>query len=395
MFTGSEATREELQQAANNVEVALERKSDGIPGVSPAAPHQSSDRPWLRRIRSSLSGPFQRIRLRIAPVAKAIEDFTVGLWHVGGSHNQLKYLHDLAVPDLEEGIRRLSSQLHVLSSEIATAEKDLGRRIGGSNEVQAGHAAEFERFRNYVAAQFSSIAARQPAKMNMNTITEPSAISARLYSVIEEHFRGDREEIKRRQSVYLADIKDAAERTHSAIVLDLGCGRGEWLEVLRTVGLSSMGIDSHPAQLAEASKRGLAVVQSDALAFMAGEPAGKYAAVTAFQVAEHLSFETLGLWLVEALRILAPGGVAILETPNPGTVLVGSSSFYLDPTHVKPIPAELMTILLRGVGFASVDTRFLNPHGHLESALGSLPGDIAYLLFGYQDYAAIGVKPID
>ncbi len=216
----------------------------------------------------------------------------------------------------------------------------------------------------------------------------------RLYSAIEDNFRGSRGDIMRRQGVYLPDVRTAIARSQSNVVLDLGCGRGEWLESLRMNGIAAVGVDTHAGQLAEARSLGLAVTEGDAYAFMTAEAANRFAAITAFHVAEHLPFDVLARWLVEAFRILAPGGVVILETPNPANIIVGSSSFYLDPTHNKPLPTELLRVLARSVGFDHLESRFLHPHEHLKAALEGLPPDIAYLLFGYQDYAVIGTKPV-
>jgi O-antigen chain-terminating methyltransferase len=178
-------------------------------------------------------------------------------------------------------------------------------------------------------------------------------------------------------------------------VLDLGCGRGEWVELLTEQGHAAEGIDLNPVQIAEAEAAGLPVRQGDALAALAEAPDNAYAAVTAHHLVEHLPFETVGWMTREALRVLAPGGVLIYETPNPRNLIVGATTFHLDPTHRRPMPAEVLTTLLDTAGYHPVEARPLHPSETLGAFRRDARADpyIAELLFGPQDLAVLATKP--
>jgi len=215
-----------------------------------------------------------------------------------------------------------------------------------------------------------------------------------FYAELEQAFRGSRDEIKSRVAVYLPLLEEAAAGNAAWPVLDLGCGRGEWLEVLREHGLQATGIDTSDASCAECRERGLDVVQADALAYISALPDACLGAVSGMHIAEHLPFEQLLELTRQCVRVLLPGGVLILETPNPGNVLVATNSFYLDPTHRNPIPAALLKLLLESQGLDRVEilelTRYPRQWSSVESEVDRY---LVANLFGAEDYAAIGRKP--
>ncbi|GMG81876.1 hypothetical protein LNKW23_10890 [Paralimibaculum aggregatum] len=216
-----------------------------------------------------------------------------------------------------------------------------------------------------------------------------------FYGRLEDRYRGSREEIRRRLTVYLPDLARAAEATGGKPVLDLGCGRGEWLEVVREAGHPGRGIDLNPVQIAEARAAGLDVEVGDALKALAEAPDDSFSAITAHHLIEHLPFESVTWMTREALRALAPGGVLIYETPNCHNLIVGARTFNIDPTHNKPLPSELLSVLLDSVGFHPVEMRPLHPSETLDSFTRDNRADpyLAELLFGPQDLAAIATKP--
>ncbi len=221
------------------------------------------------------------------------------------------------------------------------------------------------------------------------------ALMDAFYGRLEDRYRGSREEIKERLRVYLPDIARAAEAAPERPVLDLGCGRGEWVELLTDEGHLATGIDLNAVQIAEAEAAGLDVRQGDALETLAEAPDRAYAAITAHHLIEHLPFETLTWMTREALRVLAPGGVLIYETPNCQNLIVGASTFHIDPTHMRPLPPQLLSTLLDTLGFHPVELRPLHPSGTLEPFLRDHRADpyLAELLFGPQDLAVIAQKP--
>jgi len=146
----------------------------------------------------------------------------------------------------------------------------------------------------------------------------------------------------------------------SGEMLDLGCGRGEWLELASENGFTAEGVDLNAIMVAECKGRGFPITD-DALEYLRSLPAKSRGVITAFHLIEHLEFRMLVELLRESLRVLRPDGLAIFETPNPDNVLVGSNRFHSDPTHRHPLPKEYTSFLLRSVGFTDVVIRPLHP----------------------------------
>ena len=217
-----------------------------------------------------------------------------------------------------------------------------------------------------------------------------------LYAALEDEFRGSRLEIKERLRVYVPRLIEAGIGTELMPVLDVGCGRGEWLELLRESQLHASGVDLNRVVLAICRERGLPVVEADAIAHLRSLPEASLGAVTAFHLIEHLALPQLLDLLDAAKRALKPGGVVILETPNPNNMFVSSRYFYLDPTHRHPVPPLLGRFLLEARGFERIEILELHPwpeEHHVDTVTG---GDVAArfneCFYGPQDYAVIGWK---
>jgi O-antigen chain-terminating methyltransferase len=172
------------------------------------------------------------------------------------------------------------------------------------------------------------------------------------YVSFEDSFRGEREDIKQRCAHYLDSLRDASIEPGSGLVLDLGCGRGEWLELLLERGYEARGVDLNAAMLADSRNRGLDVVEADALSYICSLPDASVAAITSMHLVEHLPHDVLIRLLDEAFRVIRPGGLITLETPNPENITVGSCWFYLDPTHRNPIPPQLLQWIVANRGFS-------------------------------------------
>jgi O-antigen chain-terminating methyltransferase len=177
-----------------------------------------------------------------------------------------------------------------------------------------------------------------------------------FYRAFEERYRGSRELIKGRLVAYRPFVEPLLEAYPSATALDLGCGRGEWLELLVESGFKPIGVDLDKGMLEACLERGLPVEQGDALAYLSALPDGSQAVVSAFHVVEHITFDQLGTLVAETLRVLMPGGLLIMETPNPENIVVATRNFYLDPTHQRPIPPMLLAFVAEFAGFARVKT---------------------------------------
>lgn len=172
-----------------------------------------------------------------------------------------------------------------------------------------------------------------------------------FYRAFEEKHRGPRELIKSRLQAYLPFVLPLRQFYPLATALDLGCGRGEWLEVIGQHGFLARGVDLDPSMLTAASELNLAVDQGDLLATLKASDAESATVISAFHVVEHVEFAYLREVVAEIHRVLVPGGLMILETPNPENLVVGTSSFYLDPSHKRPIPPLLLEFIPEHIGF--------------------------------------------
>lgn len=216
-----------------------------------------------------------------------------------------------------------------------------------------------------------------------------------LYVAFEDQFRGSRALIKSRLQPYLKDVSKLKVVTKDTPLLDLGCGRGEWLELLQDHGVAAEGVDSNTVFAGMCVERGQRVILGDAITYLRSLPAASRGAITAFHLIEHLPYAVLVTLVKECHRVLQPGGLVIFETPNPDNLLVGGSRFYSDPTHLHPLPKEYPAFLLRMTGFAKVVTRPLNPDNESlseDSASPELRNFLNRLFFGDQDYAVLGRK---
>ena len=173
-----------------------------------------------------------------------------------------------------------------------------------------------------------------------------------FYRVFEDRLRGSRELIKSRLNCYFPFVEPLLGEDGRAKAVDLGCGRGEWLELIKGLGFDAVGVDLDQGMLDACNELGLKAVKADALAFIAAIPDESQFVVSAFHVVEHITFEQLQTLVSEALRILKPGGLLIMETPNPENIVVATKNFYLDPTHQRPIPPELLSFIPEYYGFA-------------------------------------------
>ena len=223
------------------------------------------------------------------------------------------------------------------------------------------------------------------------------------YYWFESIHRGDRALIKRRQQPYLEHFEGCSN------VLDVGCGRGEFLELMAEKGIGGYGIDIESDAVQYCVDSGLNAVQAEALEHLASIPDESVDGVFVSQVAEHLTpaelIELVGLAYVR----MKPEGFLVVETPNPQCLLIFASFFYADLSHVQPIHPETMRFLLISAGFRDAEIEFTNPVPR-NQRLGKIvvkelpPGEtwvdemnqnvekLNSVLFSYMDYAAVARK---
>ena len=216
-----------------------------------------------------------------------------------------------------------------------------------------------------------------------------------MYANFEDQFRGSREDIKDRLKVYLPIVKENNFGTPDNPILDLGCGRGEWLEILKAENFSARGIDLNILLIERCREMQLDVIDSDIFEYLPSLPDASIGVVTAFHLVEHLLLGDAIKLMDAAMRVLKPGGVIILETPNPENMLVGSCNFYYDPTHRNPIPPKLLKFQLESRGFCRVEIIPLHPYDENAKISGDnseIASRFNKYLYGPQDYAVIGYK---
>ncbi len=182
---------------------------------------------------------------------------------------------------------------------------------------------------------------------------QPAAAAFPDYFAFEARMRGSTGAVRERQRVYVDDLREHAP------VLDVGCGRGELLALLREEGVEARGVDADADMVAYARGEGLEVEQADALAYLESLADGSLGAIFAGQVVEHLPPPTLVRLLELAALKLRPGGLLVAETINPLSPLA-LRSYFADLTHAQPLVPETLALLARQAGFREVETRFLN-----------------------------------
>ena len=220
--------------------------------------------------------------------------------------------------------------------------------------------------------------------------------TANFYRAFEDKYRGSREVIKKRIEFYLnfiTPLKDyfAKNNQSNLITLDLGCGRGEFIELMLENNLTAMGIDLDDGMLKACKERGFNVENKDALTKLKETESNSILVVSAFHVVEHIPFEYLQELVKESYRVLMPGGLLILETPNPENIAVATCSFYTDPTHQKPIPPQLLSFVVEYNNFEKVKVVRLQENKDLLEE--KIPTNILEVLTGVSpDYAVVAQK---
>jgi SAM-dependent methyltransferase len=240
----------------------------------------------------------------------------------------------------------------------------------------------------------------------------PSTQSDLVYLSFEDQFRGPADAIEERLRAYVPLFEGRSD------VIDLGCGRGEFLDSLKNAGIRARGVDANKAMAAAARDRGLDAAHADALTYLSAIPDGTVGGLIATQVIEHLEPSYLMALLDTASRKLQPGAPLVLETINPACWLAFFSSYIRDFTHVRPIHPDTLQYLLRATGFERVEIRYsapvpdqikmktVDPGAEIERSDAPVARALAQmahaananasilnsLLFSHLDYAAIGYR---
>jgi len=206
------------------------------------------------------------------------------------------------------------------------------------------------------------------------------------YGRFAERFRGSEEYVKSSQQFYLPYFSACRK------VLDIGCGRGEFLETMHAAGVPAKGIDLSEESVAICRHKGMEAETADLFDYLDGLPEASLDGIFCSQVVEHLPPGRLPEMIKLCASRLARDGVIALETPNPECLAIFATHFYLDPTHHRPVPYTLLAFYLEEFGVGKIEVKKLSPAVESMPSLASLPEDFREAFFGGLDYAILGKK---
>jgi SAM-dependent methyltransferase len=285
--------------------------------------------------------------------------------------------------DLRKGLSATQSHVDDLSTQVI----ELRATVDASSKALRAMQARI------AAAEYAAPVA--PIGHPASTAAPSDVDVMRYYLTLESVFRGEPARIREQLATdYVQFVEEARNEAGDGLCIDLGCGRGEWLDVLEARGFRAQGVDLNAAMATVAMASGHDVTIGDALAFLRGLAGDSVLAISAFHLAEHLDFPTLFRLIGECRRVLKPRGLFILETPNPENIWVATHTFHHDPTHRNPLTPASLEFLVNHHGLETVAVPRLHPY----PPESRLPGDdpVSERLNGMtccgQDFAVVAKK---
>jgi SAM-dependent methyltransferase len=216
------------------------------------------------------------------------------------------------------------------------------------------------------------------------------------YLAFEARFRGSEHAIRGRQQVYVELLAGRRQ------VVDLGCGRGELVALLAEAAIPAYGVDTNADFVELIAEKGLRVVRQDLMRHLEELTPGDVDGIVVSHVVEHLPPHVVSHLIETAWRKLPEGGLLIMETPNPESLVAGSINFHRDPTHLRPVHPDTLSFICESTGFSSVEVRRQSPvpdsdrlplagseAGPLAAHLDRVVGRLNELIYGFQDYAVV------
>lgn len=310
-------------------------------------------------------------------------------WERKLSVNEVQFLRSVA--DLNGAYQHRTAQMEAGFREIvARQHRDFeGLVARASDATQARFWADFtkvrEEYERMIHAELRIV--RQKA-FAAAAHPPPPAPESPAYDFVHfaNRFRGPEEYVRSGFAAYLPLF---AGRQN---IVDLGCGRGEFLELLSQNGLTAIGVDGDAESVGICHSKGLQAVEADLFTWLESQPDHSLDGVFCGQVIEHLPPPLVPRLFNLCAAKSRPGAIAVFETPNPECLAIFASHFYLDPTHQRPVPPALAAHYLEEAGYGSLEIRRLAPAIESMPSLASLPADFREAFFGCLDYAAIGTK---
>jgi O-antigen chain-terminating methyltransferase len=315
------------------------------------------------------------------------------------SHQMLmgvNHLVKVATPEQLTSLSQQSSDIHARFNEAH------GLLMSVNHVVKVETVEKFFHFENKVKDLRMAIIdlerrvntrAQQALPQKSTVVSGDESWYEGLYLSFEDRHRGTREEIKRRLAQHLPILESLNFKTDDRNILDLGCGRGEWLELLSENGFSARGCDSNLHMVEACVKMGLTVDHQNLMDCIRTQKDRSVAVISAFHVVEHLPHRVLIELLNECLRVLKPGGAVLFETPNPENLVVGATNFWIDPTHVRPLLPAGLEFLAETRGFEDCQILRINAVPSEEQYPATQRDPLLVnLVYGPRDYALFARK---
>jgi SAM-dependent methyltransferase len=296
---------------------------------------------------------------------------------------QAGFQHRLAL--LEAGHRELVSQQHAnfaqaLDKRSHEMQEQVWKGLAELRQLYQELRLEHER---HIRGQFQMLQVRA-AKPEVASSTSPAQSPIPIdYRRFAARFRGSEESIRERMRWYVPLFRE-----HSP-VLDLGCGRGEFLQLLGEAGIQGRGVD---LDVEAARDKGLDVVEGDFFRHLESLPDASLGGIFCSQVVEHLEPARVPALISLAASKLRSGGLLAIETPDPASLAIFATHFYIDPTHTRPVPSALAAFYMEEAGFGAINVHRLAPAIEAIPSLSALPDDLREALFGGLDYAIVGYR---
>ena len=325
--------------------------------------------PAERRQAAGLSGAVaRRVLAALGPVVERQIRFNEVLVRLLNAQLEHASQHNARLRELAEGLVGYAQRVEPIMDarddvRVARAPTQaeqvlgvFGRRLESMGQRLEGLLAlrdRIEALSEEVRAMRLGLEAAAPSPEVARAATRAAVDSS--YTAFENCFRGSREEVRSRQEGDVALFRDLAP------IVDLGCGRGEFLELLQAAGLEAWGIDGNANAVRECEEKGLDVVHGDLVSVLQKRDTGSLGGLFAAQVAEHLPPAVLLTLLAEAHRTLREDGLLVLETPNPASVLSFHDVFIRDLTHERPLHPDTLRFLAAAAGFTDVRIQMRNP----------------------------------
>lgn len=342
----------------DRVATSAEPSNDGGSGQESGGLHRlmkalSDLAPWnLKRRIEDQETHLNHVQVQIDGVENRLDAIEEGVRHL---QTELGEVRDTRLGPAETRLDTAESAISSVTGETTRLRDEVvPAMIGRSDALLERLASELDELGSMVERMLL----REPLPVPGEGAIDEAKLASALTEVqpaLLEAFRGPEAEIRHRLDRYLEQLKT------NAPVLDLGCGRGELLLMLREAGVDAMGIEGDAAVAQASRRRGLQVIEADVLEGLRSTEDASRGAVTAIHLFEHLEPATLLAVLAEVRRVLRPGGVLIAESPNPHSLRVGAALYWADPTHRRPLLPETLALYVKTAGLEVDGCEFLHP----------------------------------